>query len=152
MSFADINIKSSGLFLKVEAGKPVTIRLLQDSPVSEMTHGFGKTKVACAGPGCPACGMEDPELRKPKQRFKINIYSHDSQKVMIFEFGPALCRQLKIAEKNLLIQGVKITDTDLIVDASGEKEQRKYQVTPMIKSKEIPSGLILHDLGNDLPL
>lgn len=151
MSFADIELKSAGLFLKIESGKPVTIRLLQDSPISQTLHGFGKTAVPCDGAGCMNCTSEDIEFKKAKQRFKINVYSHDNQKVMIFDFGPALIRQFKTAEKNLKVQGLKITDMDLIIDATGEKMQREYQVTPMIKSKEIPVGLVLHDLSGGLP-
>lgn len=151
MSFADIEIKSSGMFLKIESGKPATIRLLQDDPYSNVIHGFGKNSVKCQGEGCPSCADTDPEFRKAKQRVKVNVYSHDDQKVMILEFGPGLLRQLKTTEKNLLTQGLKISDVDVIIDAAGEKQQRKYQVTPMIKSREIPSGLVLHDLKGDLP-
>lgn len=149
MSFADVEIKSSGLFLKIESGKPVTIRLLQDTPLSRIIHGFGKLSVKCDGEGCLSCLSTDAEFKKAKQRFKINVYSHDDQKVKVFEFGPGLMRQFKTTEKNLGTQGLKIKDVDLIIDAAGEKEQRKYQVTPMIKSKEIPVGLVLHNLSDD---
>lgn len=150
MSFADVEIKSSGLFLKIESGKPVTIRLLQGTPYARVIHGFGKTAVNCDGKGCLSCLSDDAEFKKSKQRFKVNVYSHDSQKVMIFDFGPGLTRQFQTTEKNLKAQGLEIVDVDLIIDAAGEKEQRKYQVTPMIKSKAIPVGLVLHDLAGDL--
>lgn len=150
MSFADVELKLSGMFLKLEVGKPATLRLLQDSPVSRTIHGFGKAAVECVGNACAGCASDDQDFKKSKQRFKINIYSHDQQKVMIFEFGAAVIRQLKTTEKNLVAQGLKITDIDLIIDASGEKTQRKYQVTPMIKSREVPQGLVLHNLESDL--
>lgn len=151
MSFGDIEVKSSGLFLKLQAGQPATIRLLQESPISQMLHGWGKTTAVCGGKNCLTCLSTDDETKKVRQRFKINIYSYESQKVMIFEFGISVINQLKTLEKNLSAQGVKITDVDIIVDASGEKEQRKYQITPMIKSKEIPVGLVLHSLVEDVP-
>lgn len=146
MSFADIEFPNSGLFLKIVPGKPSVIRLLQADPVARYVHGFGKTEVACQGAGCAGCMNPDKEF-KAKHRYKMNVYSHDTQKVLIFDFPKTLCQTFQSVERTLASQGLKIMDVDLVVEGSGEKMQRKYQVTPMIKSKEVPAGLSLHDLS-----
>lgn len=154
MSFADVKIQTGGMFLKVEAGHPLVLRLLQDDPFQYVIHGFGKEGEECAGQNCTFCQDKDEQgnpskFSKRRQRFKLNIYSHDFQKVMIWEFGPQVMGLLQNSEASLKIQGLKILDVDLMVSSAGEGMDKEYSVQPMLKSKDVPSGLTLHKL--DLP-
>lgn len=139
-SFRDQEIKSTGKFLKIESGHPTSIRLLEEGPEEKILHGFGKDATSCTGEGCFKC-MEGSEV---KQRFSINVYSHEIRKVMLWEFGASICKQLKSIDKTLNAQEMKITDVDLMVEATGSNMAKKYQVQPMLKSKPVPEGLVLH--------
>lgn len=136
-NFGDVEIKSTGKFFKVASGHPVVVRLLSDSPEERIVHGFGKEEIECAGEGCPKCA----EGSEAKQRWSIALYNHEAKRPMIWDFGAAVCRQLSGVYKTLNAQEIKLTDTDLMIDATGEKMQKKYQVTPMMKSKPVPEDL-----------
>lgn len=155
MSFSDVKINTSGgLYLKVESGKPAVVRVLQDEPAESIIHGFGKDAKECAGDHCQFCGEKDAngeatKHSKRRQRFKLNAYSHDYSKVMIWEFGPQIMGLLQNTEGSLKIQGLDILDVDLMVSSAGEGMDKEYSIQPMLKSKEVPVGLVLHKL--DLP-
>lgn len=143
MAFGDYNVKTAGgMFLKIESGKPQVIRLLQDNPAQKTIHGFGKTEVACEGEGCSMCAEKDPN-NKARKRFKLNIYNHDTSRVMLWDFGTGVMKLIQDVEDVLKGQGIEILDTDIIVNAKGEKMDKKYSVQPMMKSKAIPPGLAL---------
>lgn len=155
MSFSDVKINTSGgLYLKVESGKPAVLRVLQDMPAESIIHGFGKDAKECGGDHCQFCGEKDAngeptKHSKRRQRFKLNAYSHDSSKVMIWEFGPQIMELLQNTEGALKIQALDILDVDLMVSSTGEGLDKTYSIQPMLKSKEVPTGLVLHKL--DLP-
>lgn len=155
MSFADIKIKAgAGMFFKVESGTPMVVRLLHDDPFQYVQHGFGKIAEECSGENCLFCQEKDADgnatdKSKRKQRFKLNIYSHDSQKVMIWEFGPQVMGLIQNSEASLKIQGLNILDVDLMVTSNGEMMDKEYSIQPMLKSRDVPAGLTLHKL--DLP-
>lgn len=154
MSFADVKIQNSGMFFKVDSGHPQVIRVLEDTPFQYVQHGFGKEAEECSGTTCVFCKDVDPEgkatpFAKKKQRFKLNLYSHDFLKVMIWEFGPQVMELLQNSEAALKRQELNILNVDLMVDSSGEGLDKSYSVQPMLKSKEVPAGLTLHKL--DLP-
>lgn len=157
MSFADIEVKSSGMFLKIKSGEPVVIRLLQDNPSHKVQHGIGNTAIECPGENCPKCQEKGPDGKpskdaKAKQRFKLNVYSHDNNKVMLWEFGAGLMKMIQMTEETLKTQEVSILDVDLIISAKGELMDKKYSVQPMLKSRPVPEGLVLHKLeASDLP-
>ena len=154
MPFSDIKIKSGGLFLEIENSRPVLLRLLQDDPLQFVIHGFGKTQAECSGENCVHCNQiggdgKPTDFSKRRRRFKLNAYSHDANKVMIWEFGPQILEQLQNCEKSLVLQEALILDVDLIVSSSGESKDKSYSVQPALKSKTVPAGLALHSL--DLP-
>ncbi len=136
-SFSDIEIRSTGKFFKVESGHPVVIRLLSDSPEERVVHGFGKEETECVGDSCAKCA----EGSEAKQRWSVHIYNHETKRPMVWDFGAGVCRQLAGVYKTLKAQELKITDVDLMVDSTGEKMQKKYQITPMMKSKPVPEDL-----------
>lgn len=151
MAFGDYDVKTGGMFLKIESGKPQIIRLLQDDPSMKIIHGFGKTAMPCEGEGCIYCLEKDDKLQptknaKAKKRFKLNVYSHDQQKVLLWDFGPGVMGLLQDVETSLKLQGVKILETDLIVNAKGELMDKEYSIQAAMKSKPVPEGLVLHPL------
>lgn len=153
MSFSDYKLDpTGGLYLKTESGKPLAVRLLQDDPLQYAVHGFGPSQTECSGQHCHLCGVlgdDGKPKNKRRKRFKLNIFSHDQNKVMIWEFGPQVMGQLQTTEGTLKLQDVKILDVDLMVQSSGEGMDKEYSVQPMMKSRTVPVGLVLHML--DLP-
>lgn len=155
MSFSDVKIQTSGgMFLKIESGKPAVVRVLHDVPFDYVIHGFGKDAKECGGEHCVYCEEKDENgdataHSKRKQRFKLNVFSHDSKKVMIWEFGPQVMELLQGSEASLKLQELNILDVDLMVSSTGEGMDKSYSIQPMLKSREIPVGLKLHKL--DLP-
>lgn len=136
-SFNDIEVRSNSKFFKVESGKPAVIRLLSDSPDERTVHGFGKEEIECTGEGCFKC----QDGSDAKQRWSISIYNHETKRAAIWEFGAGVCKLLKGVCKTFAAQEIKITDVDLMVDATGEKLTKKYQITPMMKSKPVPEDV-----------
>lgn len=147
MSFSDLKIKSGGKFLKIEAGEPHDIRLYSDEPIERIIHGFGKEASLCSGPGCMDCSSGD----EVKQRFLVNVYDHNTQKVQIWEFGTMIAKQLKSLAITLKEEGKTLIDVDLKVEASGSDKNKKYMVTPRMTAKPVPTGLMLHLISHELP-
>jgi hypothetical protein len=140
MSYGDLKINSNSKFLKIEAGKPHTIRLLTDSPRVEMIHGFGVTKRACSGGAlCPQCS----DGESAKQRFFTDIWDWELSKRMEWEFGPSIAKQIQKIETALAEEGRTIVETDLKVEAEGSGMDKKYTVTPRLTSKMLPQEATL---------
>ncbi len=145
MSFADLKIKSGGKFLKIESGEPRDVRLYSEEPFEKLIHGFGKEAVPCKGKVCGECA----EGSEVKQRFLVNVYDHNSQKVSIWEFGPMIATQLKALAIALKEEGRTLMDVDLKIDATGSQQGKKYTVTPRMTAKMVPAGLVLYKLDNN---
>lgn len=145
MNIDDLKIKSAGKFIKIESGEPQDLRVLTENIVERMIHGFGKEAVTCGGPGCFKCaGGVDI-----KQRFFVNVYNHNVQRVMLWEFGPGIAKSLKSIAKTLKEENRTILDVDIKVEADGSGMNKKYKVIPRMTAKEIPAGLILHKIEVD---
>ncbi len=143
MSGYDQEIKVNSKFLKIEAGDPHDIRLLDREPVEIYTHQVPNSKPEpCEGGGCARCESGD----EPRQRFLTNVYDFNTKKVKIFEYGSMIGKQLKEIYKTLLEEDRKITDVDLKISASGSQLSKKYQIVPRQTSKPVPAGLTLNDL------
>jgi hypothetical protein len=142
----DQDIKVNTKFLKIEAGEPHDIRLLNSEPIEIYSHQVPNAKPEiCTGDSCHLCENGN----EPRQRFLTNIYDHNSGKVKIFEYGSMIGKQLKEIYKTLLEEDRKITDVDLKVSATGSNLSKRYQIMPRGTSKAVPSGLQLHDLVGD---
>ena len=144
MSFSDMKIENKGKFVKIESGQPQVLRILENTPCSKMIHGFGKEAVDCTGEGCFKCidGIES------QQRFEVNVFSQDEKRVMVFGFGAGIANKLKTIAKTLESQEMQILDVDLHISATGSNKSKVYTIQPMLKSKSVPSGLRLFDIGN----
>lgn len=138
MPFSDLDIKLTGKFVKIEAGVPHDIRLLEDTPDEKIVHGFGKEATICDGEGCLQC----VEGHEAKQRFSVNVYDHTVKKALTWEFGATIAKQLKAIDTTMREEGKKITDIDIKVEATGEKMQKKYMITPRMSAKPLPEGAI----------
>jgi hypothetical protein len=135
-------LSSEGKFLKFDDGESVDIHILNDEPVSEISHGFGKTKAVCNGNGqCAACTDGD----YPKERWKTNVLIRASNKVKIWEFGWGVMSQIKEIAGMLEEEGKTLESVDLRVKASGDKLERKYTIVQKA-SAPMPEGLELHEL------
>jgi hypothetical protein len=150
MNFANLEIKLSGKFLKIESGQPHDIRVLSEEPAEKMQHFDEKTNksMICGGPNCTYCISGLPI----SQRFRVNVYDHNAQKVLLWEFGTMIAKQIKSVAITLAEEHKILLDVDLKIEASGSNKSKKYMVTPRLTSKEIPKGLKLHSLEDpDLP-
>jgi len=102
-----------------------------------MLHGFGKDALLCEGNGCQAC----KDGHEVKQRFSTEVYDFLLKKIMTWEFGSMVAKQLKAIDATLAEEQKKITDVDLRVEATGSMKDKKYQVTPRMTSKPLPDGV-----------
>jgi len=144
MAGYDQDIKVNSKFLKIEAGDPHDIRLLDPESVEIYSHQVpnGKPEV-CGGEGCVLCEKGD----EPRQRFLCNVYDFNSKKVKVFEYGSMIGKQLKEIYKTLMEENRQITSCDLKISATGSNLSKRYQITPRGQSKPVPAGLTLHDLA-----
>lgn len=152
--FADQEIKQSSKFLKVEAGTPYVVRLLDSSAVEVMKHSTGKApidgkfKIPCKGQEtCEFCGDGD----EPAQSFSVNVFNHTLKKVQLWEYGPMIAKLLKKIAVNLEEEGKDIMDFDLKVEAEGSNMQKKYSVTLRTSSTPVPTGLVKLKIDGDIP-
>lgn len=138
MGYGEVEIKSNSKFLKIESGTPHDIRLLSESPEVKQLHGFGENAVDCEGEGCGECAGGS----EVKQRFSAQVYDFLVKRVMTWEFGPSVAKQLKAIDQTLLEEGKKITSVDLKVEASGAMMNKKYMVTPRMTAKTLPADVL----------
>lgn len=143
----DQDIKVNSKFLKIEAGDPHDVRLLDAEPVEIYSHQQPPPNkpVVCEGAGCALCESGD----EPRQRFLTNVYDFNSKKVKVFEYGSMIGKQLKEIYKTLMEEDRKITDVDLKISATGSQLSKRYQITPRGTSKPVPAGLQLNDLAGN---
>lgn len=145
--FGNLEIKSKSKFLRIEAGQPQDVRLLEESPKERIVHGFGKEAEDCAGEGCQQCSAGD----EPSQRFTVNVYNHTLKKVQLWEFGGGIAKQLKNIAKTAEEDKQSILDIDLKADAEGSNKSKKYKITPRMTNKPLPNNLVLLSTDGDIP-
>ena len=153
MSYADTEIKQTSKYLKIEEGKPMVIRLMDDPPLEVMKHSLkgavdGKFQVTCKGDDiCELC----QDGQDPVQKFITNIYNHTLHKVQLYEYGPMIAKALKKIAVNLAEEELDIMNFDLKVEAEGSGMQKKYTVTPRTTALVVPPGLMRIKPDSDLP-
>ncbi len=148
--YGDVNIKTNTKFLKIDAGDPHDIRLLDQEPTEIYKHNFPPpTKpVVCTGEMCPHCGAGN----EPGQKFITNVLDFNSGKVKLLEYGSMIAKQLQEIARTLGEEGRQINDVDLKITATGANLAKRYQITPRQVSKPLPKDLELHDIeGGDVP-
>lgn len=144
MSYADTEIKQNSKYLKIEAGHPMVIRLIDSTPVEVMKHSLGKEavdgkfQVDCKGDMCDLCN----DGQDPTQKFITNVYNHTLQKVQLFEYGPMIAKMIKKIAVNLAEEGQDILNFDLKIEAEGAGMSKKYSVTMRTTQMAVPEGLV----------
>jgi hypothetical protein len=153
MGYDDTNIIVNTKFLKIESGEPHDIRLLDANPVESFKHNGGpngklEKPVECMGEDtCALC----QEGHEPNQRFTANVFDHLRKKVMLWEYGPAIAKQLKAIAVALKEEQKSIMDFDLKVSAEGSGLQKKTTITPRTSSRPVPEGLKLLSTDKEIP-
>lgn len=154
-NYGDIEVKTSSIFLRIEAGQPKDLRLLDDEPTEFMKHtiqqeGGAIKSFNCPGPEtCEYC--QSGKHKPPKQRFMVNVFDHGSQQVMLFEYGAQITKQIKSIALSLKEEQKDVMEVDLKIEATGSNMGKKYSVTPRMTVKEIPSDLKKHVITKDIP-
>lgn len=140
-SYGDVKINSNSVFLKIIAGTPHEVRLLDPTPVEVYKHQFGNKPVTCKGSMCDLCQEQDPKVSAKKQRFIVNVYDHTTSKVQLLEYGSMIATQFQSIAKSLTEEGMDIMDFDLKIDVKGSGMETKYTVTQRQKSKPLPEDI-----------
>lgn len=135
MSFANMEIESSGDYLKLTAGNVVTFNILSKTPAKSVVHWVNKKKENCIGNGCDFCLQDN----KPKQRWIIDVWDRKEQKVKKLEFGSMIAGQLKSIAEMLAETQQDIHDVDIRVKTTGSSLETEYSVLHVPKSGMIPS-------------
>ena len=142
-SYGTKKIFKNSIFLKVNEGKPETVRLLDPDPTEQWQHKIGTKLEACGGEQCPFC-----EAGHSKgQRFVTNVYNHGEGKVQLWSYGPMVAEELKAIALALEKDEVDIMDSDLEITVKGDGLQKKTKVQPRMKSQPLPKGLKLLRIG-----
>lgn len=144
MPFSDLKLRP-GKYLKIESGQPEDVRILNDTPIEQITHGFGTNESECTGEHCSEC----KEGSESVQRFLTNVYSFTNKRVMIWKYSGSVQRKLISIEKECQSAGKTLKDVDLKIEATGSQKGKKYDVTLKMTTREVPEGLVLFTL--DLP-
>lgn len=118
-------VTKQGLFLKFEAGKPVTLRILTVDPmVSTVTYEDEKT------------GEESIQTK-----FAFVVYNFTDGKAQILSATPNMAR--KIGELHVDDDfGANIRKIDIKISPTGEKLQRKYDIQVLPKTNELTTAQI----------
>lgn len=147
--YGDVVIKSNSKFLKVEAGMPHDLRILDEAPTEAFKHSTNSGPVACLGADkCFKCQDGDA----PMQKFITNIYDYTSNRVLLWEYGGGVAKQLKAIAKTLEEENRNILNVDLKVDVNGSGKEKRYTVTPRMTAKTLPDNLKLNKIGpTDVP-
>jgi len=153
MSYADQEIKQTSKFLKIEAGTPMVIRLLDPTPVEVFKHTLkgavdGKFQVECKGQDmCELC----QDGQEPTQKFITNVYNHTLHKVQLFEYGPMIAKLIKKIAINLSEEDQDILNFDLKMEAEGAAMNKKYAVTLRTSVQPVPDGLVKIKIDEGIP-
>jgi hypothetical protein len=148
--YGDVTIKTNTKFLKIEAGDPHDIRLLNQEPTEIYKHNFPPPQkpVLCEGATCVHCGAGN----EPGQKFITNVFDFNAGKVKLLEYGSMLAKQFQEISKTLGEEGRQINDVDLKITATGSNLAKRYQTTPRGTSKPLPKDLELFDIeAGDVP-
>lgn len=148
--YGDVKIQQNTKFLKIEAGTPHDVRLLNQEPTEIYKHQLPPPNkpVLCTGSTCNYCLNGDT----PSQKFVTNVFDFLEGKVKLFEYGSMIAKQLQAICKTLAEEGRQINDVDLKIEATGANLAKRYQVTPRGTSKAIPRDVELYDIeAGDVP-
>lgn len=145
MSYSDMDIESSGDFLKLKAGETVTFHILTRVPEKNVIHWVDKKKINCIGKDCDICASGN----KKKARWTISVWDRKSETVKKLEFGTAIANQIKAIAEMLEETGKTVHDTDLRIKTMGTSLETEYTVLPVPLGASIPEDVL--EKFKDLP-
>lgn len=123
----------SGLFVKFEAGKPLTLRVLTVDPVVQNVE------------------YEDKESgeKTVTTKFSFIVYNFTDEKAQILSATPTIAR--KIGELHVDPEfGANIRQIDIRISPTGEKLTRRYDIQVLPKARELTAAQIKEAQAIDL--
>lgn len=108
---------NGGLFLKIEDGENVRLRVLSKEPVV----------------------FESDYLGTLSTKYAWLVYNHDEEKVQIFQGGATIYNAIAALATDE--DWGDPTEYDIKVGRKGVQKETKYSVQPTNKSKEVPADL-----------
>lgn len=136
--FTDIDVESSGDYIKLTAGNPVTFHILSESPKKEKIHWINKKKSTCFGEDCQACAQGD----RAKSRWTADVWDRKEGAVKKFEFGSMIASQLKSIAEMLAESQQTIHGVDIRIKTTGSSLETEYSVLHVPMVGIIPSEVI----------
>lgn len=118
-------VGGSGLFVKFEAGKPLTLRVLTTDPVVANV----------------AYEDKDTGETTVTTKFSFIVYNFTAGKAQILSASPSIAR--KIGELHVDPDfGANIKKIDIKISPTGEKLKRKYDIQVLLQAKELTSDMV----------
>lgn len=118
-------VTGSGLFLKFEAGKPITLRVLTTDPVVQQQE------------------YKDPKTEEITLTTKFNfvVYNFTDEKAQILSASPTIAK--RIGELHIDEDfGANIKKIDIKISPTGEKLQRRYDIQVLPQAKTLTNEQI----------
>lgn len=125
-SFDFSKVTGGGLFLKWEAGKPITMRVLTTNPVVSSET------------------FEDKATGEVNITTKFNfvIYNWTDSKAQILSATPAMAKKITELHLDTELTGGDIKTVDIRISPTGEKLNRRYDVQVLPKAKDLTNDII----------
>lgn len=126
-------ISKPGMFLKFQAGKPVTLRVLTTNPVIQQQE------------------FKDSDTGEISlsNKFCFIVYNFTDGKAQILSATPAMAR--KIGELHVDPDfGANIRNIDIKISPTGEKLERRYDIQVLPQPKELTNAMVKEAQGIDL--
>lgn len=119
-------VTGGGLFLKFEAGKPVTLRVLTVDPVVNSSE------------------FEDKATGDISINTKFNfiVYNFTDKKAQILSATPAMARKIGELDADVELTGGDIKTVDIRISPTGEKLKRRYEIQVMPKANQLTNEQI----------
>lgn len=111
----DLEFKGGGLFLKINSGEPVTLRVLTLDPVVS-TDQWGGTKYA------------------------FTVWNWNENKAQIWQTTPGNLKKLTSIHRDEDFD--PLNKLDVKVTATGEMLEKRYEIVPLPKAKELTNAMV----------
>lgn len=126
-------VAGAGLFVKFQAGKPITVRVLTIDPIVSSTEFTDK---------------QTGEVTL-STRFAFIIYNFTEEKAQILQASPAMAR--KIGELHVDPDfGANIRKIDIKISPTGEGKERRYDIQVLPTPKDLTADMVKE--AQNLPL
>ena len=114
-ALSGMELKTSGLFVKIKEGEPQTLRILTLDPLVNLDQ-WGNT------------------------RYSFVVWNWTEDKAQILSKGPGIIKQLQSIHVDNDFE--PLNKLDIKISATGEGLETRYTVTPLPKAKEITAAMV----------